>query len=139
MKNIIAFYSLLFGLGFFGYGLIEIIWRGYTHPSMALAGGLSFCFLSIIEEKFKSLKLIYRSLIAGLLITTIELVFGLILNVKYSANVWNYDMYPLNLYGQICYLYSVMWCFLSAPFLIATEYIKQKICRTIVLDRKSFT
>ncbi len=134
MKKIFIYYYILFGLGFFGYGLIEIMWRGYTHPSMSIAGGLCFCFLSLIEQRFKSLKFLYRCLIAGVVITFIELVFGLILNVKYTANVWDYSMYPLNFYGQICPIYTVFWCFLSAPFLITTELIKHKICRTILLD-----
>ena len=134
MKKIFIYYSILFGLGFFGYGLIEILWRGYTHQSMSIAGGLCFCLLSMIEQKLKPLKFLYRCLFAGLTITCIELIFGFILNVKYMANVWDYSMFPLNFHGQICPIYTVFWCFLSAPFLIATEFIKHRICRTIILD-----
>ena len=36
---------VLFGIGALGYGLIEILWRGYTHYSMLTAGGICFCFL----------------------------------------------------------------------------------------------
>lgn len=134
MKKLLIYNSILFGLGFFGYGLIEILWRGYTHPSMSLAGALCFCFLALIEQKMKQFKFLYRCLISGVLITLIELIFGLILNVKFSVKVWDYSMYPLNFYGQICPIYTVFWCFLSAPFLIITKIIKHKICRTIILD-----
>ena len=33
---------LMFPIGALGYGLIEILWRGYTHFSMLLAGGICF-------------------------------------------------------------------------------------------------
>ena len=31
---------VLFSIGAMGYGLIEILWRGYTHWSMLTAGGI---------------------------------------------------------------------------------------------------
>ena len=44
---------LIFSIGACGYGLIEILWRGYTHWSMLGAGGLSFLGLSGIACKIK--------------------------------------------------------------------------------------
>ena len=43
---------MLFSIGAVGYGLIEIIWRGYTHWSMLGAGGICFMFFGGISEKF---------------------------------------------------------------------------------------
>ena len=57
-KKKVLYYFILFGMGAFGYGLIEIMWRGYTHPSMALAGGIGMPILSVIEQKFKNLKFV---------------------------------------------------------------------------------
>ena len=37
---------VLFSIGAMGYGLIEILWRGYTHWSMLTAGGICFMFFS---------------------------------------------------------------------------------------------
>lgn len=130
MKQKILFYTLLFGLGFFGYGLIEIIWRGHTHPSMSLAGAISFCLLSVTAEYLKPLRFIYRCIAGGLLITLVELLFGGIMNLWLTADVWDYSMFPLNYFGQICMLYSVLWCFLSAPIIILSELIKDRVCNS---------
>ena len=37
--------SFLFLFGGVGYGLVELIWRGRTHPSMVITGGI--CFLLV--------------------------------------------------------------------------------------------
>jgi uncharacterized membrane protein len=125
MKNI-KYYSLLFAIGAVGYAFLEVLWRGYTHPSMAVAGGLSFCGLSLIQKYLKPLKFIYRCITGGLVITLIEVIFGAIFNLWLDLGVWDYSSVPLNFFGQICLLFTVMWCFLSAPFLIITDLIREK-------------
>lgn len=123
MKFKFTYFLLLFCLGAVGYGFIEMLWRGYTHPSMMLAGGIAFCLLAVIEKKLKPLRFIYRCIAGGLMITAIEAIFGFIFNIWLSQNVWDYSLLPLNYKGQVCILYTVLWCFLSAPFLIITELI----------------
>ena len=41
---------IIFLFGGVGYGLIELLWRGRTHPSMVLTGG--FCFAIICGINF---------------------------------------------------------------------------------------
>ncbi len=125
MQSNFKYYSFIFGIGAVGYCFLELLWRGFTHPSMALAGGLSFLLISVIQHKMKRLKFIYRCVLSGLSITAVELVFGLIFNVWLGMFVWDYSLMPLNFLGQICFLYAVLWCFLSAPALIATDLIRE--------------
>lgn len=120
-KRKILYYVIMFGMGAFGYGLIEIMWRGYTHPSMALAGGIGMPILSVIEQRLKPLKFIYRCISGGLTVLSIEFIFGIIFNLGLGMNVWDYSMVPLNFKGQICFLYFTLWCFMSAPLLVCTE------------------
>lgn len=129
MKKILIYYSILFLIGFFGYGLLEIVWRGYTHPTMGLAGGLSLCFLSIINEKLKQLKLIYKAILGGLFITTIEFLIGILMNVGLKSQIWDYSTMPFNLFGQICLSFSVLWCALSIPMMWLTTIIRRYIFR----------
>ena len=42
---------LLFSFGALGYGLIEILWRGHTHPSMLTAGGICFVYFDKIVKE----------------------------------------------------------------------------------------
>ncbi len=112
----------MFGFGALGYGLIEILWRGFTHPSMLTAGGICFLTFAKIGEKFKKASLLLKAIIGSCFITFIELIFGLVFNVILRKNVWDYSNIPLNFKGQICLLYSFLWTILSILFIpIATR------------------
>lgn len=122
------FYLFLFCIGAVGYCLIELLWRGYTHPSMGVAGGLSFCLIAVIQNRLKPLRFIYRCIASGLCITAVELVFGGVFNLWLRLEVWDYSLMPLNLFGQVCLLYTVLWCFLAAPMLIISDLLRLRFC-----------
>ena len=117
----------LFGIGAIGYGLIEILWRGHTHPSMLFAGGLSFLGLSKISQKFKNAHLLLKAILGCVFITTIELVVGIIFNVILKRKVWDYSKMPLNLGGQVCALYSFYWLLLSLLFIPISDKVRSKM------------
>ena len=94
------------------YPLIEMAWRGRTHPAMALAGGLAMQGLCIIQRTQTGRPLWQRALLGGLMITGIEYAIGRTMNRRYQ--IWDYRRTPLNLHGQICLPYSLAWCVLSA-------------------------
>ena len=104
-----------FLIGFFGYPAIELLWRGRTHPAMAVCGGLSLCGLGLIHKISKSRPLWLASLLGGGLITGIEYLTGMLLNRRYR--IWDYRRQPLQFRGQICAGYSLGWCSLSAAAL----------------------
>ena len=123
MKNNI----ILFGLGAFGYGLIEVLWRGYSHPSMMVAGGISFSVFAQISEKLKGVPLLYKCILGSLSVTTIELIFGTVLNLKLGLGVWDYSNIPLNLGGQICLLFSCMWGLLCVVAIPAAGIVSKRL------------
>lgn len=102
---------MLFLLGGFAYGLIEVCWRGYSHWSMVIAGGISFLVFSFIAKT--ELPMLYKCILGSLTVTAIELLFGLILNVWLGQAVWDYSKIHFNFLGQICLLYSVLWGIIS--------------------------
>ena len=104
---------MLFSIGAVGYGLIEIIWRGYTHWSMLGAGGICFMFFGTLSEKFKKAGLFIKSLIGSTFVTAVEFIFGIVFNIILKKNVWDYSKMPMNIGGQICMLYSCLWVLLS--------------------------
>ncbi len=116
----------LFGIGALGYGLIEILWRGRTHWSMLLAGGISFWGLAEISNRLKSKGLFLKALVGCGFITTVEFVFGILFNVILKRRVWDYSKMPLNLGGQVCALYSLFWFILSLIFIPFSDKIRQK-------------
>lgn len=118
---------ILFSIGAAGYGLLEILWRGYTHWSMLGAGGICFMFFGTIGEKFKKSGILLKALIGSGFITAIELIFGIIFNIILKKNVWDYSRMPLNLGGQICALYSFFWIILSIIFIPFATFISHKL------------
>ena len=124
-KNKIKFQ--LFSIGALGYGLIEILWRGYTHPSMLTAGGLCFVFFGSISEKIKKSSLFIKGVIGSAIITSIELIFGIIFNIILKKNVWDYSRMPFNIGGQICAAYSFLWMLLSIVFIPFAGFITKKL------------
>lgn len=94
---------MLFYLGGMAYVLLELIWRGRSHGSMFVAGGLSFVLIGQLPR----MPLIPRALAGALIITSVELATGLVANRDYA--VWDYRSQPGNFMGQICPLFTLIW------------------------------
>lgn len=112
----------LFLTGGFAYGGIEIIFRGYSHISMFVAGGFCFVLIGLINKVYPwDIAFVSQMVISALIITAVEFVCGLIVNVWLGLDVWDYSNLPYNLLGQICMLYSVIWFFLSPLAIIMDD------------------
>ena len=121
-----AEYSSVFAFGGFCYGLCEILWRGHTHPTMFVLGGICFLGLYAGQKRYSSLPLYARCICGGIFITSFELVFGCVLNVALGMNVWDYSEMPLNLYGQICPYFFFAWVLLCAPELFLCKVLARR-------------
>ena len=108
---------VVFTFGAAAYPVIEILWRGYTHWTMELIGGI--CFLSIyhFEKRNSCRTLLYRCLAGCLIITCVEFITGIIVNRALGWGVWDYSDMPGNLLGQICITYSALWFLLVIPII----------------------
>lgn len=108
-------YVFAAGTGGVVYALLEVLWRGYTHWSMILAGALSAMLLYKIRESMSAAPLFLRCLLGSAGITLVELAIGCIVNLWWGLDVWDYSDLPHNLLGQICPAFSAMWFFLCIP------------------------
>jgi len=118
-------YAILFLVGGIVYMAMEMIFRGRTHWTMALVGGICFIYCGLVNEIMNwSTPLPLQMLYCSLIITSIELVAGLILNSWLGLAIWNYDRMPLNLCGQICLPYSILWYFVSLIAIVADDYMR---------------
>lgn len=107
-------YSAVFAFGGLLYGLVEILFRGYTHWTMLVAGGVCFTLLFLIN-RMENESVWKKWIMGGAVITAVEFVAGCIVNLRLGWEVWDYSGHPLNLMGQICLLFSVGWVGLSIP------------------------
>ena len=112
---------LLSCFGMLGYPLLEILWRGWTHWTMALAGGLCFGVLGMLALSMRGARWWKKCLAGAIAITAVELIFGSICNLALGMGVWDYSSELLNFHGQICFKYSLIWFFLSAPAMKLAE------------------
>lgn len=112
-KSLVAF---LFGGT--GYGLIELLWRGGTHPSMVLTGGACFMIIRSINRKLRQSSVFCKCVVCSAAITGVEFAVGCVLNVWLGLGVWDYSDVRFNVLGQICPFYSALWFLLSVPLVL---------------------
>ena len=126
MKKIIKYLTLFMIGGAFYYAL-EVLFRGYSFPAMAVCGGLCFIICGVLNEKDRCTLLVLQMAIATCGITAIEFIFGLILNVWLGLEMWDYSNMPGNILGQICPEFTALWFFLSAVGIFLDDLIRCRI------------
>ena len=119
--------SALFCLGALGYGCIELAWRGRTHWTMLLAGGLCMLALWALNERLGRWPLLARCAAGALVITGVELAFGVVCNLALGWRVWDYSLLWGNLWGQICPLYSSLWFLLCIPIFGSLSHCRARL------------
>lgn len=118
-------YGLLFILGAVGYAAIEIIWRGRTHWSMMIAGGLCFILFSMVAEMLNGKSLLVKAAMCAVGVTAIEFIFGVVFNIWLKMGVWDYSNVPFNIMGQICPMFSLLWVGVAIAFLPLADAINK--------------
>ena len=120
--------SLIFTLGGGAYVMVELLWRGYSHISMFLLGGLCFWLIGRLDRE-KSIPVIRQAVLGACLVTGLELLTGLIVNCWLKLGVWDYSSQPLNFLGQICLLYFLLWIPLSAAAVFLEDALRWLLFR----------
>lgn len=114
--------GLIFLTGTCAYPTLEMIWRGRTHSSMAVAGGACLYLIhKVCCQRLAGSSLPLRCLAGSGIITGVELATGLIVNRALGLQVWDYSGMPLNLLGQVCLPYSLLWFGLALPAMALCE------------------
>lgn len=124
MKRILKV-SLLFLIGGMSYMFVELAYRGRTHWTMFIVGGICFILIGAQNELYTwDMPLILQCFMGALIVTTVEFISGCIINIKLGWDVWDYSHMPFNLLGQICLLFSCLWGLLSVPAIILDDYLR---------------
>ena len=115
-KNCLLFYT-----GGTVYLSLELLYRGRSHGSMFLAGGLCFLLIGHMNRVEPKLPLPLRALVGAAIVTAVELGTGMLVNRQYQ--VWDYRDQPGNFMGQICPVFSALWI----PLSLAAALLFQKM------------
>ena len=122
LKEFIIF--IIFGLM---YVTIELLYRGHTHYSMFIVGGICGVLIGLINNNTPDMPLLPQCVLGAVIITVIELLTGLFLNVYLGLNVWDYSNQPFNFMGQICPQFCIIWCILSILVIRIDDWLKEKV------------
>ena len=135
--------AILFLIGAAAYALIEVAFRGYTHWTMAVLGGILFLLLGGLNEWIPwEMPLALQCVIGAVMVTVAEFVAGLILNVWLGLGIWDYSDVPGNIFGQICPQFIFAWLGLSLVAIILDDFLRHWLFGearphyTIILRRK---
>lgn len=124
MRKLVKFLILLSSGGLI-YVLIEFLYRGRSHWSMFLVGGICFVLIGGLNNWFPWNWSILRQMgISAVIVTVVEFVSGILLNMVLNLDVWDYSNMPFNIYGQICLPFTVIWFFLSFLAIVADDFLR---------------
>ncbi len=126
--DVLAKNCFLFLLGGFTYYFIEIAVRGYSHYSMVICGGLAFLLIGMLNQALGfQVALLSQMLLSGIIITVLELITGLIVNVWLGIGVWDYSELPYNLLGQVCVPYTMLWTAISPICIFLDDWLRHHL------------
>ena len=123
--------AVLWYLGGMSYVALELLWRGWSHGSMFVVGGVCFLLLGNVERL--RLPLAVKMMAGACLVTGLELLTGLVVNLGLGMDVWDYSGLPCNLLGQICLPYLLLW----NPVALGGMFLSRGLRRLLFGERKS--
>ena len=115
---------VLTGCGGGLYVLIELLYRGRSHISMFLTGGICFWAIGMLNELWPGAPLSIQAVLGGAMIVAAEFATGLIVNRWLGLGVWDYSGAAHNVMGQICLPFAAWWAVLAAGAAIADDLLR---------------
>lgn len=107
----------LFLLGGCIYYSFEILFRGFSHWTMFVLGGVCLCFIWLQGVLLNWTDPLWTQIIRCIVfVTSLEFISGIVLNKWLHLNIWDYSELPYNLFGQICLQFMIIFsgfCFLG--------------------------
>lgn len=107
------------------YASMELAFRGRTHWTMAVLGGVLFVVIGLFNEVLPwEMSLTLQAVLGSLVVTGVELGAGIILNCWLGLDIWDYSNLPFNLWGQICLPFSALWVLLAGFAVVLDDWLR---------------
>lgn len=118
-------YITLFDIGGLIYVLLELLWRGWSHWTMFILGGLCFVSLGLINEVLPwKMPLWQQMLLGACIVTALEFLTGYLVNLWLGWGVWDYSNMPGNILGQVCPQYFLLWMPVSLTGIVLDDILR---------------
>lgn len=107
------------------YVLLEMVWRGYSHWTMFALGGVCFVAIGLENEVIPWCMPLWKQILVGAaIITGLEFITGCIVNLWLGWAVWDYRAMPLNILGQICLPYMLLWIPVALLAIVLDDWMR---------------
>lgn len=124
MKHYLKYLFLLVTGGLI-YNIIEVLFRGWSHWTMFILGGICFIALGLINEVILWEMVLWKQMFIGAcIITAMEFVTGCVVNLWMGWEIWGYSNMPGNILGQICPQFFLLWLPISAVGIILDDWLR---------------
>lgn len=124
MVKKISEYLLLGVLGGTFYYTFEMVFRGFSHWSMFLLGGVCLVFFAQQGLWVKWEDPMWRQVVrCTLFVIAGEFITGIIVNKWMGWGVWDYSDQPFQLLGQICLPFAVLFSGLCVVGIFVSSYL----------------
>lgn len=118
-------YLALMATGGLLYVILELTWRGRSHWTMFLLGGICFAALGLINEILPWSMALWKQILIGTgIITALEFLTGCVVNLCLGWNIWDYSHLPGNILGQICPQYCLLWLSVSLAGIVLDDWLR---------------
>lgn len=116
------------------YFFIEVIWKtSQGRPEMISWTMLLLAIvLAIPLERFGSelpweMPLLCQATVCAVAISAVEFIAGLVLNIWLGLGIWDYSTMPMNIMGQVCPQFMVLWLFLSIVGIVMLDWMRYAV------------
>ena len=107
------------------YILLEALWRGYSHWTMFLLGGICFVAIGLINEVIPWEMLLWKQVLIGAcIVTALEFLTGCVVNLWLGWGIWDYSNLQGNILGQICPQYFLLWLPVSLAGIVLGDWLR---------------
>lgn len=118
-------YSFLWFVGGIIYIGMELAFRGRSHWTMFLLGGICFVILGLINQVIPWEMPLYQQILLGdMIVTALEFITGCIVNIWLSWGIWDYSHLPGDIMGQICPLFCLIWLPVCLAGIVLDDWLR---------------
>lgn len=117
-------YLFLWAVGGCLYYSFEIIFRGFSHWTMFVLGGICLQFFTFQGISVQWEDPLWRQILRCIIfVTSMEFITGIIVNKWMHLAVWDYSRMPFQLFGQICLPFMIIFSGLCALGILLSGYL----------------
>ena len=108
-------YLFLWALGGTVYYSLEMVFRGFSHWTMFVLGGICLVFFTVQGQMLHWEDPMWRQILrCTIFVVSAEFITGIIVNKWFQLAIWDYSTMPLQLFGQICLPFAILFSGLCA-------------------------